>query len=342
MKSEEFEAIVQAVISRIGSGSGSGGGGITSREVSRLRKELPFLIARQTGALSSFGQTNVGYVDGVLGNDATGEIGTSKPFQTIQAFIDAVPPGDDAAGARNVYVAQISPGSYDEDLAIDISRRRIILTGPGPWGLGEFNSVDWTPSNARNVVVTGDDANIDGIRPGLVITNNLPLTEAWTTHESYLTRPRISGRIDLSGVGAIGSVELGLTCEIFDDAGTGQCIEAGATIIQSYMYHCRMRTGLHGTNWNFQQAFYSRFQGLVDVSGWSLIDTCRIDTGITTVTGPSVGIFPYGMLDTHFFGTYTGPVGSAVMDGVTNYFFKLNAAVLAGGATKTIIDDLVP
>jgi hypothetical protein len=287
-------------------------------------------------------QRNVGYVDPVSGDDATGAIGTTQAFATIQGFIDAVPQGNDSASARNVFVAQISPADYDEDLNIDISRRRIILTGPGPWGLGTFGGADWGPSGVpRNIIVTGADANIDGIRPGLVITSNPFLTEGMTTHQSYLTKPRISGMIDFSGAAGIGSIEVGLNCEIFADAG-GLAIDAGLAILQSYIYHSRFRGGLQGSNWNFQVSERTRFDGLIDVSGFSLIQSCRINAGLTTASVPPVGIIPGGMVATYFAGTFTGPAASAVMDGYTNYYFKANGAILAGGATKVITDDLVP
>lgn len=292
------------------------------------------------------GQRNIGYVDLVNGDDATGAIGTLRPFKTIQAFLDAVPSGDDSAGARNVFTAQISPGDYDEDLAVDISRKRIVLTGPGSWNLGTFGAGDWGPSGTRrNIVVTGAQANIDGIRPGLVITSNLPLTEAMTTHESYLTKPRISGKIDLTGVGGIGSVELGLICEIFGDGGAPNvAIDAGATIIQSYIYHSRMRGRVQGTNWQFQVAERTRFDGLIDVDNYSLIQSCRISGGMTVTGVPPAGITPYGIVNTIFTGgTFTGPIGSVLIDGYSNFYFKANGVILAGGpATKVITEDLVP
>ncbi len=286
-------------------------------------------------------QTNVGFVDLVNGDDSTGEIGTGRAFQTIQAFLDAVPDGNDSAGARNVFVAQISPGDYDEDLAIDIARKRIILTGPGPWNLGEFDAADWGPSGTRrNITVTGATANVDGIRPGLVITNNLPLTEAMTTHESYLTKPRISGKIDLTGAAGLGSIELGLQCEIFGDAGVS--IDAGLAIIQSYIYHSRMRGTLTGSNWQFQVSERTRFSGLISVDNYSLIQSCRIDGGMTVVSVPPAGITPFGIIASNFTGgTFTGPPLSVLLDGVSNHFFKANGVALAGGATKVIIDDLV-
>jgi len=295
------------------------------------------------GGDGSIAQRNVGYVD-PAGDDATGAIGTSRAFRTIQGFIDAVPQGTDSASQRNVFVAQISPADYDEDLAIDITGKRIILTGPGPWGLGTFGAADWRPSGTRrNIVVTGTAGGpIDGIRPGLVITNNLPLSEAMTTHEAYLTRPRISGQIDLTGAAGMGSIELGLVCEIFGEP-LGVSIDAGLAIIQSYIYHSRMRGAVTGPNWNLQVTQRTRFDGLITVTGFSLIESSRINAGLTTSTPPSgVGLIPYGLVNSYFAGTFTGPAGSAEMDGYSNFFFKANGAALAGGATKVILDDLVP
>jgi hypothetical protein len=292
------------------------------------------------GALAVAGQRNVGYVDLEKGDDAKGAIGTLIPFQTIQAFLDAVPAGDDAAGARNVFTAQISPGDYDEDLAIDISRRRIVLTGPGSWNLGTFAGVDWAPSGPpRNIVVTGAAANIDGIRPGLVIASNLPVTEAMTTHESYLTKPRISGKIDLTGAAGIGSIELGLICEIFGDAGVS--IDAGAAIIQSYLYHSRMGGGLVGVNWQFQVAQRTRFDGLIDVGNYSLIQSCRINAGMTIAGSGFAGIRPNGILLTNFGGLYTGGAGTFNCDAYTNWWQKTNNLAGVTAAQKTIQADLV-
>jgi len=292
------------------------------------------------GQGGAFGQRNVGLVDPDDGNDATGAIGTPRPFRTIQGFIDAVPQGVDSASARNVFVAQISPGDYDEDLAIDISRRRIVLTGPGSWNLGTFAGVDWAPSGPpRNVVVTGAGPDIDGIRPGLVIASNLPVTEAMTTHESYLTKPRISGKIDLTGA-AFGSVELGLICEIFGDAGVS--IDAGAAIVQSYIYHSRMRGSLTGINWQFQVAERTRFDGLINVDNYSLFQSCRINAGMTIASTGFAGIRPNGILLTSFAGLYTGGAGTFNCDSYTNWWQKTFNPAGVTVAQKTIQGDLVP
>lgn len=288
------------------------------------------------------GYRNVGFVDLTHGNDHSAAIGTLRAFKTIQAFVEAVPAGDDSTLARNVYTAIISPGDYDEDLTIDLTRRRIVLTGFGSWNLGTFDGSDWSPSGTRrNITVTITDANIDGIRSGLVISTFLDsLGEAMTTHESYLTKVRISGMIDLTGANASGSVELVLACEVFGDGGIS--IDAGATIIQSYFSDCRMRGSVTGTNWQFQVTDRSRFQGLVTVGNFSLIQSSRFDAGMTIAGTPPAGLRPYGMVNTWFAGTFTGPASSLLLDGYTNYFFKLNGASLAGGATKVILFDSVP
>jgi hypothetical protein len=294
------------------------------------------------GGGAALAQRNVGYVDPVNGDDATGEIGSVKAFSTIQAFLDAVPAGNDSASARNVFTAIISPGDYDEDLAIDIARKRIVLTGPGSWNLGTFDAANWGPSGARrNITVTGSLANIDGIRPGLVIASFLPVSEAMTTHESYLTKPRISGKIDLTGASGIGSIELALTCEIFGDAGVS--IDAGLSVIQSYIYHSRMRGTLTGSNWQFQVNERTRFDGLITVDNYSLIQSCRVNGGMTVTGVPPAGITPFGIVNTNFTGgTFTGPAGSVLLDGYSNFYFKANGVALAGGATKVITEDLTP
>lgn len=287
-------------------------------------------------------------VDKTNGNDATGTFGDlGKPFQTIQAAINAVPAVaiGDSAGSRTVFVIIIAPADYDEDLSVDITRKRIILTSWGPWGLGTFGAVDWAPTlPRRNITLFTTDGVInDGIRNGFSIQPMLSAGEGLTTHQAYFTRPRISGQIDCSLVSGP-SFELTLSCEIFGTTGGsgGDSLVGGVSIVQSYIYHSRLRGKLTGANWNFQVNERTRFGGLVTVSGYSTIISCRFDIGMTTTTAANAGILPGGFYDTDFAGTFTGPVGSLRLDGPTNYWFKTNGAVLAGGATKVIQDDLVP
>lgn len=287
-------------------------------------------------------------VDPVNGDDTTGAFGNlSRPFQTIQAAIDAVPTPaiGDSVGSRTVWTILISPGTYDEELSVDITRKRIILASVGPWNLGTFNSADWAPSGTRRNITlfTTDGIVNDGIRNGFSIQPMLPAGEGLTTHQAYLTRPRISGQIDVSAVTGP-SLELTLSAEIFGTTGGsgGDSIVGGTAIVQSYIYHSRLRGRLTGANWNFQVNERTRFGGLVTVSGYSTILSCRFDSGMTTTSAANAGITPGGFYLTDFAGTFTGPAGSLRLDGQTNYWFKTNGAVLAGGATKVIQDDLVP
>jgi len=291
----------------------------------------------------SGGLDHTALVDPVNGNDATGAFGTfSTAFATIQAALDAIPTPaiGDGAASRQVWTIIISPDDYDEDLAVDLTRKRIILASAGPWGLGTFGSVDWAPSGVRrNITITTTDAVInDGIRNGFSIQPMLPAGEGLTTHQAYLTRPRISGKIDVSGVG--NSIELTLSCEVFGTTGgaAGDSIVGGTTIIQSYFYHSRFRGKLTGSNWNFQVNERTRFGGLVTVSAYSTILSCRFDVGMTVTSAVNAGILPDGFVLCDFAGTFTGPAGSLRLDGSTNYWFVTNGAVLAGGATKIIED----
>lgn len=299
------------------------------------------------GGVAAVFAKNTALVDPVNGNDATGVFGDiAKPFKTIQAAINAVPtpPIGDSAATRNVWTIIVTPADYDEDLAVDLTRKRIILASWGPWGLGTFNGADWSPTlPRRNITLTTVDAiTNDGIRNGFSIQPMLPAGEGLTTHQAYLTRPRISGKIDCSGV--LGSIELTLSAEVFGTTGGsgGDSVVAGTCIVQSYFYHCRFRGMVTGVNWNFQVNERTQFGGLVTVNGYSTILSCRFAAGMTTATAPNAGILPGGFYDTDFAGTFTGPAGSLRLDGATNYWFKTNGAVLAGGATKVIQDDLVP
>ncbi|MGH8898205.1 MAG: hypothetical protein ACRDZ4_14590 [Egibacteraceae bacterium] len=287
---------------------------------------------------------NTAIVDPDDGNDATGTFGDlGKPFKTIQAAISAVPTPaiGDSAASRNVWTILVSPADYDEDLAVDITRKRIILASWGPWGLGTFGSADWAPSGTRrNITLTTTDATInDGIRNGFSIQPMFPAGEGLTTHQSYLTRPRISGKIDVSGVTGP-SLELTLSCEVFGTDGTsaGDSLVGGTAIVQSYIYHSRMRGKVTGANWNFQVAERTRFGGLVDVNGYSTIISSKFDLGMTVATATLGGVQPDGFVDSDFLGTFTGPALSFRLDAFTDRAHLASGGLLAGGATKVFLD----
>lgn len=286
---------------------------------------------------------HVAIVDPVLGNDAAGQFGNlARAFKTIQAALDQIPSPTNAPTARAVWTVIVSPATYDEDLSVDLTGgKHVIIASWGPWNLGTFNAADWQPSGVRRNITITTSSNVvyDTIRPAFSMQPMLPAGEALTTHQAYVTRPRISGAIDLSGVaGGTPSLELTLSCEIFGTTGGsgGDSLVGGATIVQSYIYHSRLRGKLTGANWNFQINERTRFGGLVTVSGYSTILSCRFDAGMTTTSAANAGILPGGFYDSDFAGTFTGPAGALRLDGATDYWFRSNGAVLAGGATKAL------
>ncbi|MGI0149769.1 MAG: hypothetical protein ACREDF_09605 [Thermoplasmata archaeon] len=287
---------------------------------------------------------NTAIVDPDNGNDATGAFGDlTLPFQTIQAALDAIPTPaiGDGAASRNVWTIIVAPNDYDENLSVDVTRKRIILTSWGPWGLGTFNGADWAPSGVRrNITLSTTDATInDGIRNGFSIQPMFPAGEGLTTHQAYLTRPRISGKIDVSAVTGP-SLELTLSCEVFgtDGASTGDSLVGGAAIVQSYLYHSRMRGKVTGSNWNFQVSERTRFGGLVDVNGYSTIISSKFDLGMTVATATLGGVQPDGFVNTDFLGTFTGPALSFRLDAFTDRAHLASGGLLAGGATKVFLD----
>lgn len=311
--------------------------------------QLDWHVLGSTGSaivpvVDNFFYRNTAIVDPVNGNDATGTFGNlERAFMTIQAALNAIPTpaiGDNAA-SRNVWTIIIAPATYDQDLAVDITRKRIILTSWGPWNLGTFDSADWAPSGVRrNITLSTTDGTInDGIRNSFSVQPMFPAGEGLTTHQSYFTRPRISGKIDVSAV-AGPSLELTLSCEVFGTTGGsgGDSLVGGTAIVQSYIYHSRMRGMVTGTNWNFQVNERTRFGGLVSVNGYSTILSCRFDAGMTVTSAAPGGIQPDGFYVTDFVGTFTGPALSFRLDASTDRWFIENGGLLAGGATKVFYD----
>jgi len=282
-----------------------------------------------------------------------GDGSAGNPFNTIQAAINTIPEATDSVTVRRVYVVLIAPGSYDEDLNIDITRRRIVLLGQGPWNLGSFQGTFWAPAPPpfgtevlRNINVTNTKSSIDSIRCALSIGTVIPHGNCMTSHPSYITGARISGVINFSS-SVFADIEFSARAEIWH--GIYQ-MPGFVGAIQMYLDRCRVRDNLSGVptdpvidtpNGRIQYAEYSRFFGRVNINRFSLIRNCLFENGMTVVA-VGADLRPNGMFQTDFAGTFTGPANSARFDGSTNYYFKTNAAILAGGATKVILDDLVP
>lgn len=281
------------------------------------------------------------------GNDATGTVGNlGKPFKTIQAACNVIPQGDDSTTVRTSWLILVAPGTYDEDVVINGTRRKIALLGLGPWNLGTFGASNWNASGtARNITWNVGLGNVDSVRHTLTIGSMMAPGEGCSTHVSYGTGPRISGKIIVNDTVVGGTTkELYVQAQAFDLAATGRSIDyaSGTGILNFYCWRSRFATAISGTasKPRLQVADRTRFDGLIDVAVYSAIRYCQIGAGMTTA-GAAPDIEPSGITNTNFAGVFTGPAGSLRLDGSTNYWFKANGATLAGGATKVMQDDLV-
>ena len=318
-------------------------------------------VVDRVGGTQVWLQTSGGNAGAVLtrtlfvdaGSTATSPDGSiGRPFPTISGALAVIPIATDLASSRTVWVLMIVTGTYDEDLTIVMGdaggAKRILLAGLGPWNLGQFDAADWAPSGVRrNITLTGAGTTVGGIRAAFGICSLLPIGERVSTHQSYFTGARISGQILPQIVG--GSCEIDIDAEVFGSTGTsaGTSFDATLTspILQVYLYNGRFRGKFNsGTNGNFQHAERVRFDGLLTIPNYSLLRECRLNAGATVTSAANAGLFPDGFMGCYFAPgtTFTGPAASLRLDGTSNYWFKTGACVLAGGATKVILDDLVP
>lgn len=284
-------------------------------------------------------------VDPALGNDATGAFGDlGLPFQTIQAACNAVPEATNSAEIRRVYVILIASGSYDEDLTINLTRRHIALLGIGPWNLGAFGGAvaNWSPSNTRNIVCNVNLGNIDSIRHSLTIGTVFVPGEGLSTHPSYNTGARISGNITINDNVLGGTTkELYFQGQVFDNGATGSSFAVGGVgggIMNVYVTRSRFASAFGGAPVRLQLADRSRFQGLVNLNVLSRIQSSQLEGGLTCLSA-SADIEPSGIVGCYFAGVFTGPAGSARVDGSTYRSMRANGATLAGGATINLLED---
>lgn len=272
--------------------------------------------------------------------DAYTEDGTSaKPYKTIQAALNSF---GDAANLADVLSPQtllIAPGNYDEDILIP-KGRIVSLLGLGTWTLGDGAAGGFDSTVARSVTFQ-PDANLFGavnVRPGLTI-GTLGFSEASSTFIATSHCVHISGDIVIADAGGITH-----TLNLHGVKVWGAMLKpVNVALTNIQMYRCYVK-GL--VNMPAGQTIFSviescEFDQLITITEFSRMSFCEIDGGMT-VTAIGNTIPPSGMFACDFHGNFTGPAGSAKMDGSTNYFFKANAAVLAGGATKVILDDSAP
>ena len=311
----------------------------------------PADLAKLNG-LSVLPLTRTVFVDrSYTGGASTGSI--VAPFTTIQAAIDHV---SGLALNKQTWIILIAPDDYDEDLSIEGTNKQIALLGLGPWGLGTFNGPAGGPTGTpRNITWAVSGGNVDGTQHALMIGQYQGPAMGLSTQVSSMSTTQISGQVIVQdNVASGGSTKtLLVDAQIFDLGATGRSIDATQGTAPSiggcnlWVFNSRLATSLHapptlgGPGGLLRWAERSRFSGLLNLGRYSRIESCQIEAGIT-IASATVDTQPSGIVATNFAGTFTGPAASCRIDGNTNFWFKANGAALAGGATKTIQDDLIP
>lgn len=270
------------------------------------------------------------------GGNATGSVALIGFYPTIQAAINAVPQGTTSTTIRTVHTVLIPPGTYDEDLTVDITNRHIELTALGAVNIGLFNNSFWAASNTRNITIINTAANVDSIRGTFGMGTYIPYGAACTSHAAYSTAFRLSGNIIISTM-PVGftDIDIFLEADIFGNVDSS----AFATHnFQLYFTRSKVRGQVKGTRNRIQLADWTVFDDLVTANSYSTMRNSVFSAGMTISTASSGGFKPFGMIACDFSGTFTGPASSLVLDGTSAYFFTANGAALAGGATQLILE----
>lgn len=286
-------------------------------------------------------------VDPALGDDATGVVGDlSKPFATIQGALNAIPAPVDGATARRAFTVLVSPGTYDEDLTVDLTGgKHVTLASWGPWNLGLFNAPDWQPSGpARSInIITTNNVTFDFINPAFAIEPMLPANIGDETEIAQVQVPRISGQIVLAGIapGTL-AVDVSVMAQIYGIANAA--IVAGAAEVFLRVHRSRVRGTVTGSALILQDANESRFDRLLDIEAYGRLSQCFFGDGMTIIgTSPSSGTTP-GFYLCNVNGVFTGPTGIDAywFDEVTSYWFVVNGATFGGGVTRRLVEESNP
>ncbi len=273
----------------------------------------------------------------ITGSDATGAGELIGTYATIQAALNAIPNGTNSTDVRKVYIVLIPPGTYDEDLTVDITRCHVQLCALGAVNIGLFNNTFWAASNTRNITIVNTATNVDSIRSSFGMDTYINSATSSTTHPAYSTGFRLSGSV-IFGTMPVGftDIELYLAGEIFGD------IDSSAFATHNfhlYLNKARIRGQVKGARNLLQMADDCTFTGLVTCNEYAVVRDSSFEGGMTVSNASTAGFQPWGLFACNFAGTFTGPANSMHLDSTTNYYFVLNGAALAGGATQVILEN---
>lgn len=273
----------------------------------------------------------------ITGGDASGSPTLIGQYTTIQSALNAIPPGTNSTNVRRDYVVLIPPGTYDEDLTVNITNCHIQLTALGSVNIGLFDNTFWAASNTRNITIINNNANIDSIRSTFGMGTYIPNSTSSTTHPAYSTAFRLSGSIIVSTMPvAFTDIEIYVGGEIFGNIDTSAFSTHNFHL---YLNKSRVRGQVKGTRNLLQMADDCTFSGLVTLNEYAVVRDCSFEAGMTVSAASTAGFQPWGMFACNFAGTFTGPANSMHLDSTSNYYFVLNGAVLAGGATQVMLEN---
>ncbi len=297
------------------------------------------------------------WIDGDTSVDAIDQNGTmSGPFSTFAAAIafaiakqDALPVGElptNRGGFIQIFI--VAGGIYDEDINILRGNTFYQFLFMGPAVLGNGLGVNRSSTNTRDVkwdnssaVELADNGAPSGRRPQLIFAPMFSVGPMSSTHTAIASGFSISGDLVFDTPGGGGDAS---TCEVHLSHVKVFGVVEGVTdfgIRNTYIEQSFFDNTYTHPFANFNWVQQSEFDGEVFIADFGQINDCDFDGGFTC-TGFAALVPPTGFFNCDFAGTFTGPAGSALFDGNTNFFFKTNGALLAGGATKVILTDLVP
>lgn len=302
------------------------------------------------------------WVDGTTGVPVADQTGAfAAPFSTIQAAIDEVPVATDAASSRCLHHIRIAQGTYDEDLTVDITGRRILLAALATWNLGLFDSATWQPSGTRrNITITGDSSTIDNIRTYFGILNFIEGGNRGGSVSSSFTAPRISGQLTSDIAGPNDSIEMDIEAEIYGTNGgeSGVSIDFSSdTDVNLNLIRSHLRGQIVGgstaadSNLLLSRLYQTRLRGDVTADNVSLVRECDCEENWTINAASGGGSAVLGFLDTIFEGemdcdnsaflmkvdAYTQArmmaQGGTVVNGFKEFRYTTETTAFAGGAS---------
>jgi len=263
----------------------------------------------------------------------------STPFVTIQGAIDAFPAPVDAASELRRDMILIAAGKYNEDLVIGPARRTFLI-GLGPVTLGDGAGTNFGSTTPRSITWNNDQAaEFSKARPTLFIGTINWGGEASSTHTAYASSFDITGGLIMTETPGGTTTELHL--QGVKIRGSVDASAAPVSIFNCYFYRSFFDTTVDFPNGILNIAESCEFDGPTTFASYCRCTQCEFDGNTNFTSGVNATLPPTGFYGCDIAGTVTTP-GTLELDGVSNFKFKANGAVLAGGGAKSIIEDLVP